>query len=292
MLAYEEKYLLSCFYIYLLKIGLIEFNHFFQKKQEDINQWLSIINQHKNILEEILNEKNYNIDYLYIIGQYYFYGILFDKNIDKALFYLKISAENDCPFSLNALAYIEFNTNKSKAMTLLKKAYSLGNLDSYWKMGISHISDPFGNTNIQKFQEIMKDLSAKEFHLANYELGLFYNTQSLNKNEEIKSFHYFLLAAENGHLTSMEKIAECYANGIGVKKDINLSILWLTKLGDHENQIKKLLKQENDECNKTQLYLEEKIVLLENTIMKLQNSLYEVNQNYLDLYAIVKSKSK
>ena len=68
---------------------------------------------------------------------------------------------------------------------------------------------------------------------AMYSMGLYYSKFSNGEYssygfgyDPLKSFHYYLQAAQNGHLKAMAAVARCYADGEGVDTDLDKALEW------------------------------------------------------------------
>lgn len=72
------------------------------------------------------------------------------------------------------------------------------------------------------------DLDSQVKVAENYKSGTRYFSYDLTK-----AFHYFQMAAEQGHVDAQNQLAKCYSNGQGIEKDLTKAFEWYKKSAEH-----------------------------------------------------------
>ena len=134
----------------------------------------------------------------------------------------------------------DFLARKLKEMK--KKAFE-GDLESQYDMGVVYLEGFLGvKRDINKGVEWFK-IAAKQNHTPSIVvLGMLYKKKKPFgfKTDHKKAFEYFKKAALLSDKEGMYELGCCYHQGIGVKKNIAESLIWLNKaagLGDRQSQL-------------------------------------------------------
>lgn len=150
-----------------------------------------------------------------LLGIFYRYGIVAERNIDTALQYLEASAVKNNEIAQQALVSYFYNEE------IYDKTF-------YWCSKLSLLGDPYAPYLLGTMYE--------------YGLGT-----AINLDEAYKQYKS---AGENNIAESYNKIAQFYQDGKGTSKDIEQSVEWYKKsaeLGDKYAQYSLGLLYENEE---------------------------------------------
>jgi hypothetical protein len=63
--------------------------------------------------------------------------------------------------------------------------------------------------------------------VAQFNLALLYEKGEGVAVDKAKAVEWYKKAAEQGHVAAQTKLSECYRDGVGVEKDLELSTHWL-----------------------------------------------------------------
>ncbi|KAK8898261.1 hypothetical protein M9Y10_000539 [Tritrichomonas musculus] len=177
------------------------------------------------------------------LAQFYLGGIYLEKmhNVDKAIYYYKLSAEqnySDAQYELGniyyskeydafdidkAMHYFTLAANKSKYAQ-----YALGNI---YSEGI------YVQRDINKAIYYYTLAANQNYDLAQLSLGnIFYNDDDV-PNDTNKAIKYYSLAANQNCAEALFNLAVIYFEGKSIKRDINQAIKYYT-LASHQNMEK------------------------------------------------------
>ena len=141
-----------------------------------------------------------------LLGIFYYRGMYFRKNINKARFWFKKAIDDKDPFGVIYMAYSYWTSDKIHACELLLKM----NQKKNWRK----------SKNIFYHDILDRMLGTC------YQHG-YYTTQ----NRE-KALKYFTLAANKGDAVAAYRVAQCYHYGIGTPVDIKKAVFWYKKSVD------------------------------------------------------------
>jgi len=165
-------------------------------------------------------------------------GVKVEKDISRAIGYLKRAVELNSTVAMNHLGLIyldgiDVNKDLKKAFSLFKSSATLGDKLGQYNIGIFYLkyalSDITDNFFEDEFIELQKNVATKvwitlaaEQGLANaqHDLGCAYHIdESFGIDYKLAHFWYQLAAAQ-GFLDSINNLGELYLNGYGVEKDL------------------------------------------------------------------------
>lgn len=223
MLSYLDQYVLSYYNLYLLVSGIVGENNVIKCDKSFEAKLLQLMSENLAYVESLAIENDVNA--LYIMGSIYLDGIICVKNLEKAKEYYLKGAKYNCSFCLNDLGFLYTDIgNEDSAEEYYNMAAELGNF--YAKNNVCGLNIR-KNFELEKYMKILHELSNSNnnFFLSQKTLGFYY----LGRKEYKNAFIYFLKAAENGSIVSMEKLAEFYEKGLYVSKDQNMALYWKAK---------------------------------------------------------------
>jgi TPR repeat protein len=221
----NEGYIYSYFNIYFFLEGKIGGNTMVKKNANLSAKYYELIFENLSFIMSQANEDDK--DAIFILFNFYFEGIIFEKDLTLALEYGEKGAKLGCPFCMHLLALILKENGDKRCLELYNQAFQMGLLMS--KNNFSYIFKEGGllPKDLNKYKEIQEDLCENyDFNFAQFHYGCFYLDEE--KNLE-KAFYYLYKSAENGNLLAMEKISNFYEKGIFVKKNLPLAEMWKTK---------------------------------------------------------------
>ena len=227
-------------------------------------------NSLKNIIVDKENQNFASVD-----------GVLFNKNLTTLITYpagrtqeiyeIPSSVRNisDCAFYDNK--FLKHISSKFSIVSLGESAFEehvcLNELDlswnadkkSLWNYGHSLIeSEKSSNTNsIKKGLDYVKQAASQECAEAQYFLSECYKEGKYNLSQDNDKRMYWLKrAAENGDITAVDNLAQCYEKGLGVCKDLKMAKVliknYINKYGydycfkDDLQRIQRLIDEENN----------------------------------------------
>lgn len=161
---------------------------------------------------ELLDELNEKIDCLddkLIDEKKALYLEYINKDLAEAYLYLADLYYFDLDDVEEALKYYEIAASKEIGQAIYMK-------------GIIFANSFYREQNIDKAKECL-ELAANKYEVddAIYELGFSYfnGINGFDKDYD-KAFNYFLASAKNKNPEALCSLAQCYANGLGVAKDL------------------------------------------------------------------------
>jgi len=103
-------------------------------------------------------------------------------------------------------------------------------LTSYYDKALNRtfiaLEDMLKNSSIPLNEEVDLIMDAEKGEAASQaDIGLLF----LEYNKPAEAIYWLQLAAKQGYPDAMSLLADCYARGVGVKKDSNQAILWTSK---------------------------------------------------------------
>ena len=176
-----------------------------------------------------------------MLGECYLMGIGVDSDKSKAFsLFLESSLQGHAPamFMLYMCYLNGFGTEKDKnaAIEYLKKAANKKHAKSCYTLGGYYQVGKFVNKDEKKSLILFTDAAKQGYAPAQEQLGDVYR-QGLIGNVESpkKSFQWYLKAAEQGISSAQFYIGYFYANGYGVKKNLNLAFKWYSNAAEQDN---------------------------------------------------------
>ena len=191
-------------------------------------------NKMVDIIETSANKNDHYSQY--VIGMLY----LFERNIEKAIFYLTLSA----------------NYNNSEAQYYLGQIYLSDSFDTADINGRIHHITLSANNNNPNAQLYLGLKYLKEIDgIKNTNKGIYYITLSANNNNSIaqnklgnfyfyngntkgdieKGIYYFTLSADNNNAEAQYSLGKIYFDGEKNQKDINKGVNYLTLSANNNN---------------------------------------------------------
>ena len=129
-----------------------------------------------------------------------------------------------CIHAVNLLKYIAGPYNEAKALDILTKKASEGDVNAQYELGILHRK----NNNF-KDAFICFENASKHNYNAMVDLGnCYYNAQGVERDYK-KAFDCYLKSAKKDHSVAYFNLANCYRNGFGCEYDIEKALDCLRK---------------------------------------------------------------
>jgi len=226
----NENYFLSYFYIFLLKYGsLMRANNYIVKDKKEIDKYSILIKSNEvKLKNSVDNKEKYSF---YVVSKFYYEGILFKKNKELSLEYVKKGVEKECPLCINFLAIELEEIDFQKSIKLFNQAYSLGLKSTLINLAYYYLEERYNKEEFLKLVEKGKEIGLPSYF---YALALYYEDKDdkyKSKNPEM-SFKYMEKAAELGNLFALEKLASFYDNGFGTELNLILAFNMAEKLAE------------------------------------------------------------
>ncbi|AXI10416.1 sel1 repeat family protein [Oceanobacillus zhaokaii] len=183
-----------------------------------------------------------NIDAIFWVGNYYFDGIVVDKNIEKAFACYKDAALKGHPDAMNNYAdmylhgeYVE--KDDKRAFELFSKAAELGVAESMYTLGYLYKNGIGTEANLTKSKHwyIQSALRGDDF-AANH-LG----QEAFENDRGEEAISWFAMAADRQDVDGEFNLGFCYEAGVGTPINLKKAKYWYKKAalkGDKEAQMK------------------------------------------------------
>ncbi|WDE95646.1 tetratricopeptide repeat protein [Lentisphaera profundi] len=167
----------------------------------------------------------YNLANLYIRGD----GV--EKSEDEGLkYYMKAADFGLVQANINAALLLDRREDYKKAIryfqeaSLIKDYRAISRLAEYYERGLG------GPKRVLDAIALYRESAQKGNADAQLKMAEFSNNQEYpsvyNRKEALK---WLMLSADNGNSTSEARVAYCYQNGIGVRKDNEVAIRWFLR---------------------------------------------------------------
>ncbi|PKC09004.1 HCP-like protein [Rhizophagus irregularis] len=171
------------------------------------------------------------------LGLLYKSGIGIEKDLNKAIFWIKRSAKEsiDGKDILNTLYTYSRNVEKDDKNSFLhvKKEVEKGDKEAIYNLGKYYEYGVGGKVNKDKAFELYKQAADNEFLEAIFKVGnCYYNGIGIvfNKNE---AFKYYERAANKEHKIAQNNLGILYENGDGTEKNLKQAIYWYKKSAEN-----------------------------------------------------------
>jgi TPR repeat protein len=170
----------------------------------------------------------------YKIGRMFELGIIFDKNIQKALEHYTFSAEaNDVNAQTNlGSIYLSNKDTLEQGVLWTEKAAQKNSVQAQVNLAIVYQKGLLGTVNIDKAVHWFKEAAAKNNSFSQYQLGLYY--YSIKDYKE--AFYWFDLATELKNGNAMLYLSMMFDKGLGIEKNREKSILLLKSAAEQGNK--------------------------------------------------------
>lgn len=157
----------------------------------------------------------------YLIYRAYLHGEKVGKNIEKAIYYCNLAADNNHPTALAILADLSLSNREfDKAIELFNRAYEKGNDFAGFRLG-TFLLYGSGDSPIDKEKgfALISETAKKGIEEAECELGICYMMGNATQVNSSEAFNWLKKAAEKGYSKAQEKLGLLYYNGFGTNKD-------------------------------------------------------------------------
>lgn len=202
----------------------------------------------------------------YKLGKMFLNGDGVEKDIPKAIEWLKQSATEENEFAEYALGRLylqgeEVEKDTVAAEEYLLKAASRGNKYAAYLLGKEYLSGENFGKNIQKSVEYLKLAAEKGFESAEYVLGKLYLRGEEVGKDAANAEKYLLKAAEHGNKYAEYVLGKEYLSGENFTKDIQKAIYYLKRAAEKgfdfaEYELGKIYLFGNDIPKDTEIALE------------------------------------
>ena len=193
-----------------------------------------VLDDIKNALKKkyMQSDKQYIQDF-HILGYTYNKNNSFEQNINEMIQNLKIWFIEDSKFVLNMFGYfymdgVILNRDTEKAIHYLSLSAQQNFAAAQHNLGLIY----YDKKDIDKSIHYFSLASEQNFSQAQNMLGIIYLRE---KKDEKKSFEYFLRAADNNHPESQYYAAEMYAKGKSTNRDMSKAIHYYTLAAEQKN---------------------------------------------------------
>eukprot|EP01095_Lingulamoeba_sp_RSL-Kostka_P011325 TRINITY_DN4273_c0_g1_i1.p1 TRINITY_DN4273_c0_g1~~TRINITY_DN4273_c0_g1_i1.p1 ORF type:complete len:335 (+),score=103.35 TRINITY_DN4273_c0_g1_i1:88-1092(+) len=183
----------------------------------------------------------------YFLGKKYYKGVkYFKKDLTKSFEWFNKAAEQGHPMALYMTGVLYrkgegVEKNEKKAFQIYQEASEKFNLpEAYSGLGTLYLYGYGVKKNIEKAKENFEKAAELDYKDAKYLLGLLLEKGSKTVKKDANSaFDYFLSAAKQGHLNSMNKAANYYFKGINGNFNPEEGLNWLKKAAnlDHKSSL-------------------------------------------------------
>eukprot|EP00919_Chromeraceae_sp_WS-2016_P023864 GHVR01056614.1.p1 GENE.GHVR01056614.1~~GHVR01056614.1.p1 ORF type:complete len:276 (+),score=25.49 GHVR01056614.1:71-898(+) len=173
----------------------------------------------------------------YKIGRLYETGVLYPKDINKAVFHYKFAAEQGEMYAINNLAILYLNgtgvtKDADKAIRLLARAANKGNVEAQVNLGLYYLTSTQGDKNNENALKWFAEAGKAHNPVALYYLA----EHAYTAQDYVKAYDYYLMSAEQSNDNAQLKLAMLYAKGLGVEKNTSTALEWLTKAAELGNK--------------------------------------------------------
>lgn len=163
----------------------------------------------------------------YLLGQLYYYGMSYEKDLDKFFTLTKEASNANFMPSKNALAYAYLNgegcnVNIEKGLELLEDCVNANYGHGYYNIGYCYYSGSFGySKDVSKAFNYYK-MSAEQYYSPGcYNVGLMYLSGIGCSKSVDKGIEQLTIAACLGHVRSQKKLGDIYYFGEITKRNYN-----------------------------------------------------------------------
>ncbi len=180
--------------------------------------------------------KSNNPGVRYKIGRLYETGVLYKKDIIKAVFHYEFASKKGDIYAINNLAILYLKgtgvtKDVDKAITLFTQAAERNSIEAQVNLGLYYLNATPKDHSIKKalkwFTEAAKD---------NNPVALYYLAEhAFAEKDYVKAYDYYLTSAQQSNDNAQLKLAMLYAKGLGIEKSQAETLRWLkesAKLGN------------------------------------------------------------
>lgn len=164
---------------------------------------------------------------IYLLGQLYYYGMSYEKDMDKFFELTKEAADANFMPAKNALAYAYLNgdgckLDVEKGLALLNECVDANYGAGQYNVGYCYYTGSFGYPKDAKQAFNYYKISADQYYAPGcYNVGLMYLAgNGCSKNVD-KGIEQLTKAAYLGHMKSQKKLGDIYYFGEITKRNIN-----------------------------------------------------------------------
>jgi len=186
------------------------------------------------VLLEAANEDD-DVKAQSLLGHFYYNGIVIEKNIKKALKrYAKATKQDDpeaCYYI--ALGYKEgtyLNTSFERCVKYLQKCQMLPK--AQYQLALCYLK----GTGVDKDENLAYVLLSSASDNNDVNAALTLGSLYLKNNSNEKAFRSFYRAAQLDNVVGQVNVAYCYAEGIGIAKNVMHALEWYKKAAEQGNQ--------------------------------------------------------
>lgn len=177
---------------------------------------------------------NADVDSLYIKTCCLYYGIGISKDATKALETAKqlLLKEDIRGYACYSDALQEIKPLKECIKDVIEfyaRGAELENAVCEYKYGYYLFHGLEMEANRQLGLKLLKKSADQGYCVAQNELGNIYDDEDDQLFEPKTAFHWFMKAAKSDYVDSIENVANMYATGKGVSKDLSVSFMWCDK---------------------------------------------------------------
>ena len=212
------------------------------------------IYEEENLVEQAINfyEQGHELGDLRCtqrLGVIYYNGEGVSRDLNKAIEYMEIAAENNAPHAMYVLgvAYLRLNRFKEKteeiAKELLLGAYELKSPYAAEYLAFISLNEFNEGKTIDK-QKLLEYINFGAEHGLTesiFQYGYIYEKGIAVRKDNEKAYYYYSLSAESEYIKAMNKLGEWHLRGYFVKQDIDLAIKWYEKSAE-KNDIESIEK--------------------------------------------------
>ena len=182
--------------------------------------------------EKYLDEEQYNF-----LGWMYENGEGVSKNIDKAIFYCRKSAEKGNLTAIYNLGCINqyYLKNYEKAIYWYEKAAELGNFSSMTNLGVIYLQGLNGTIDNEKAFFWFEKAAEKGNFYSMANLGYMYILGAGVPKNFDQAFYWSKKSAEGGNSYGMINLGTLYEEGIGVLQDYGQALYWYRRSAEAGN---------------------------------------------------------
>ena len=178
----------------------------------------------------------------YKIGRMYELGIIYDKNLEKALEHYHFAAEGGDIFAQTNLGaiYLSDKDQIEQGIYWSKKAAEKNSIESQVNLAIAYQRGLIGKVDVEQAIYWFKAAAASNNPYSQHQLGLYY--YSIKNYDE--AFYWFDLASELKNGNAMLYLSMMFDKGLGTEKNREKAITLLKASAELGNEkAKTVLKQ-------------------------------------------------
>lgn len=189
-----------------------------------------------------------NAKAMYVLSLLYQNGFYVEADHDKAVEYLKKSADLKYPEAEYSMAYLYLSgmyveKDYKKGIELMTSAANNGFPDAQNNIGMLYLKGELVPKDLKRAKNWLEKASNNGSSMADYNLGVVYDAGMGVPVDSKKAGNLYLRSAEKGYLPAFGKVVDMYANGTkGVVKSNEKAREWLDKAIENDDSDAMLLK--------------------------------------------------